>query len=417
MVAIFSSLAIRNYRSYFTGALFSNIGTWLGRTAASWLVLVELTNGSASALGLVTAIMFAPQLLLAPFAGTVADRLPKCRILMATQAICGLDALVLAVLVLGGHAQLWMVYVLTLNDGLAISFDVPARQSFVSELVPPANLPNAIALNSTSFNVARLVGPGLAGILIAAFGTGPVLALNSMSYAVMLIALAGLHTDELHPAPVATGRGSTRAGFAYVLHRPDLLILLACGLAVGGLGFNFQISNAVMSTQQFRLGPGEYGIAGSAMGVGALAAALWAAGRRRPRLRHILLGMAGYVVFNLCAAFAPGFRLFVALQVPVGLATITALVTTNTLLQGATDPQYRGRVMSLWGLVILGVTPLVSPVVGWLGDVSGPRWTILFGVVAVAIAMVVIAAVAMRLDGLQLRLDRHHRGWLRLMKG
>lgn len=417
MTRTFSSLAVRNYRYYFTGALISNIGTWMGRTALSWLVLVELTGGSASALGMVTAVMFAPGLVLAPMAGSLADRFPKRRILLITQAIMGLDAMILAILVLSGQIELWMVYALAFNDGLAFSFDNPARQSFVSEVVSVGNLPNAIGLNSASFNTARLIGPGVAGILIALLGTGAVLLVNSLAYLSMIIALARLRADELRPAPIAVGRGRTREGFRYALRRPDLLILLACGFAVGGLGFNFQISNAVMATAYYGRGPGEYGILGSAMGIGALLAALWAAGRARPRLRFILAGMAGYTLFNLAAAFSPSFELFAALQIPIGLATITVLVTANTMVQSSTSPQMRGRVMALWGLVIMGVTPLVSPVVGWLGDHAGPQSTVLFGVGCVAVALVIITTVVMRTDQLSLTFDLHRRGWLRLERG
>ena len=417
MQTIFSSLAIANYRRYFTGALFSNIGSWMGRTAVSWLVLMELTDGSASALGFVTAIMFLPGLVLAPVAGSVADRFPKRKILLLTQSVFALDAVIMATLVLSGRAELWMVYLIAFVDGLFFTLDNPARQSFVSELVAAENLPNAIGLNSASFNTARLIGPGLAGLMIAALGTGWVLALDCLTYGAMLLGLLRLNPDELHPAPVQTGRGRTREGFRYALGRPDLLVLLACGFAVGGLGFNFQISNAVMATQFYGRGPGEYGVLGSAMGAGALAAALWAAGRGQARLRFILGGMAGYTVFNLVAAFSPWFGLFAALQVPIGLATATVLVTGNTLIQSGTSPQMRGRVMALWGLVIMGVTPLVSPLVGWLGDHLGPQSTVLFGVVCVGISLVLITFVIMRTDQIRLRLGTGRHGWVWLERG
>lgn len=417
MPTIFSSLAIANYRRYFTGALFSNIGSWMGRTAMSWLVLMELTDGSASALGLVTAIMFLPGLGLAPMAGSVADRFPKRKILLLTQSVFAIDVVILATLVLTGVAQLWMVYLIAFIDGLFFTLDNPARQSFVSELVGSENLPNAIGLNSTSFNTARLIGPGLSGIMIAALGTGWVLALNSLTYLAMLTALLQLDSAELHPAPVQTGRGRTREGFRYALSRPDLLVLLACGFAVGGLGFNFQISNAVMATQFYGRGPGEYGVLGSAMGVGALVAALWAAGRGYPRLRFVLGGMAGYTIFNLIAAYSPSFELFAILQVPIGLATVTVMVTGNTLVQASTSPEMRGRVMALWGLVIMGVTPLVSPLVGWLGDHLGPQSTVLFGVVCVGVALLIITVVIMRTDQIRLRLDTSRRGWVWLERG
>ncbi|MDI9627011.1 MAG: MFS transporter [Acidobacteriota bacterium] len=417
MPAIFSSLASANYRRYFTGALFSNIGSWMGRTAVSWLVLMELTDGSASALGFVTAIMFLPGLVLAPVAGSVADRFAKRKILLLTQSVFAVDAVFMAALVLSGRAELWMVYLISFIDGLCFTLDNPARQSFVSELVGAENLPNAIGLNSASFNTARLIGPGLAGLMIAALGTGWVLALDCLTYGAMLLGLLRLNPDELHPAPVQTGRGRTREGFRYALGRPDLLVLLACGFAVGGLGFNFQISNAVMATQFYGRGPGEYGVLGSAMGAGALAAALWAAGRGQARLRFILGGMAGYTVFNLVAAFSPRFGLFAALQVPIGLATATVLVTGNTLIQSGTSPQMRGRVMALWGLVIMGVTPLVSPLVGWLGDHLGPQSTVLFGVVCVGISLVLITFVIMRTDQIRLRLGTGRHGWVWLERG
>jgi len=417
MPAIFSSLASANYRRYFTGALFSNIGSWMGRTAVSWLVLMELTDGSASALGFVTAIMFLPGLVLAPVAGSVADRFAKRKILLLTQSVFAFDAVFMAALVISGRAELWMVYLISFIDGLCFTLDNPARQSFVSELVAAENLPNAIGLNSASFNTARLIGPGLAGLMIAALGTGWVLALDCLTYGAMLLGLLRLNPDELHPAPVQTGRGRTREGFRYALGRPDLLVLLACGFAVGGLGFNFQISNAVMATQFYGRGPGEYGVLGSAMGAGALAAALWAAGRGQARLRFILGGMAGYTVFNLVAAFSPWFGLFAALQVPIGLATATVLVTGNTLIQSGTSPQMRGRVMALWGLVIMGVTPLVSPLVGWLGDHLGPQSTVLFGVVCVGISLVLITFVIMRTDQIRLRLGTGRHGWVWLERG
>ena len=417
MNATFSSLALPGYRRYFTGALTSNTGTWVGRTAVSWLVLMELTDGSASALGIVTAIMFTPQLVLSAYAGSIADRFPKRRILLVTQSIMAMDSIILAGLVLSGHAQLWMVYLLALNDGLANTFDNPARQSFVSEVVPPANLPTAIGLNSASFNTARLIGPGVAGLLIELVGTGWAIAVDSLSYVVMLTCLAMLREEHLHPAPVVKGRGRTREGLRYAWHRPDLMILLACGFTVGGLGFNYQISNAVMSTQFFDRGPGEFGIVGSAMGLGALFAALWAAGRERPRLRFVLVGMGGYVLFNVLAAFAPQFGWFVGWQIPVGFATITVLVTANTMLQSATSPQMRGRVMALWGLVIMGVTPLISPVVGWFGDNVGPQSTVLFGVFFVALGLIIITWVIMRTDQLRFSFDPHRRGWLHLERG
>ncbi len=402
---MFSSLAVSNYRIWFIGSTVSNIGQWMSRTAHSWLVLMILTDQSASALGYVNALAFLPGLLLSPFAGTIADRFPKRRILLVTQSIQGIDALILATLVLTGNAQLWHVYLLAFTDGLAMCFDNPARQAFVSELVPREQLVNAISLNSASFNTARLVGPGIAGVLIAVWGTGQVMALNIISYASTIIALLLLRMDQANPSIVARGRGRIREGIRYVRRRPDLLLLLTCGLAIGGLGFNFTISNALMATVEFGKDAGEYGALGSIMGIGSLTAALLSAMRGRNRFRHVLIGMGGYTVFSLAAALSPNYAIFAALQAPIGLFTVTALVSANSMVQASTSPQMRGRVMALWGLVIMGATPLVSPLVGWIGDIFGPRATVLFGVIAVGVLLATVTTIMVRYDKLRLILD------------
>ncbi len=417
MSSTFASFSVANYRYYFIGGFISNIGSWLGRTAISWLVLVELTKGSASSLGLVTAVLFLPSMILAPNAGALADRYEKRVILRTTASIFFLNSLALALLTISGHITLPMVYLCSAIDGLANAFDAPARQSFTSELVESRLLPNAIALNSTSFNAARLIGPGLAGVAIALVGTGWAILIDTMSYLAMIIVLSILDRSAIHLASIRKGRGQILEGLRYTWHRLDLVILLCCGLAVGGFGFNFTISNAVMATEFYGRGPGEYGFLGSLMGLGAVVAALLASRRKRPRLRYALIGMAGYVLFNLAAAFSPTFWLFAVLQIPVGLASITALVTANTMLQTSTAPHMRGRVMSLWGLATLGWTPLVSPVVGYLGDVAGPRSTLLFGVICVGIALITMVTAVMRVDRLSIHLDFTRKGWLWLERG
>ena len=401
---MFASLAIRNYRIYFTGGLFANIGQWIARTAQSWLVLMVLTDQSASALGYVNALAFVPQLVLGAWAGTVADRFRKRTIMLTTQSIMCVNATILAVLVLSGYAQLWHVYVLAFMDGMAMCFDNPARQAFVSEMVPPEQLTNAISLNSASFNTARLVGPGVAGVLIAALGTGPVLVVNVAAYLVMIFALAKLQVDQLRLSKPATGKGKVREGLRYIQGRIDLVILLTCAFALGGLGFNFNISNAIMATQEFGKDAGEYGLLGSVMGVGALSAALLAATRKRARFRYVLIGMAGYVFFSFWAATAPNFATFAILQAPIGLFLITGLVTANSMVQGGTSPTMRGRVMAIWGLLIMGAAPIVSPIVGWMGDHLGPRSTVWFGAVGVGIFLVVVMVIFVRNDGLRMRL-------------
>ncbi|MEL4358850.1 MULTISPECIES: MFS transporter [unclassified Luteococcus] len=412
----FSSLANPNYRIWFVGGLVSNVGGWMARTAQAWLVLVVLTDGNAQALGYQTALIFLPALLLNPVAGSIADRLPKRTILLVSCAVGLVSAALLSALTITGQVRLWQVFALSLVDGLSMAFDNPARQAFVSEIVDFEQLPNAISLNSASFNAARLLGPGIGGALIALVGTGWVIAANVLAFAAMIVALLRMDTALLHPSKPATGRNAGFvAGLRYVRRRPDLLALLTVGLAVGGLGFNFNITNAVMATQAFHRGAGDYGMIGSFMGVGALVAALWSARRGSPRLRHVLMGMAGYCVFNLFSAVSGTFWLFVLLQVPVGFFTITALVTGNSLLQTATGPQMRGRVMALWGLTIFGMAPMISPLVGWIGNQFGPRATIMFGVVTVGLVTAALIASIMRNDHIRVRLDWHKRApWMRI---
>ncbi|AWY96338.1 Transporter, major facilitator family protein [Propionibacterium freudenreichii] len=411
MRRMFASLAVPNYRIYFTGMTVSNMGQWMARTAQSWLVLTVLTDHSATALGTVTALQFLPTLFLMPIAGKLADRFPKRRILMLAQLVGLIDAAVLSTLVITGVAELWHVYLIATIDGVGSSFDSPARQSFVSEVVSGRQLSNAISLNSASFNMTRLLGPGLAGVLIAIIGTGPVIAVNTVSFAAMIICLALLKTRDLATPARAKDGGSIHEGLRYVRRRPDLMVLLAIGFAVGGLGFNFQISNAVMTTGIFHRGSDAFGLLDSIMGVGALAAALWSAARHGPRIRHMIISMAAYTVLGLVAAFSTNYWVFALLQAPIGLATITALVTGNTLLQSHTSASMRGRVLSLWMLMITGITPVVSPVVGHLGDWLGPRATVMFGVVCVGISTVIITWVIMHTDSLRLRFASHRRGW------
>jgi MFS family permease len=402
---VLSSLGLPNYRKYFIGVTASNIGTWMARTGQSWLVLMVLTDQSATALGYVNALMFLPTLLTMPFAGTFADRFPKRRILLISQVVMGMDAVMLAGLQLSGHIELWHVYLIAFIDGTAGSFDNPARAAFVSEVVGNKHLPNAISLNSASWNSARLFGPGIAGLLILAFGTWPVFIVDAVSFATMAIALISLKRELLHPAPIQTGKNARLVeGLRYLKHRPDLLVLIAIGGAVGGLGFNFTISNAVMATQHFGRGAGEYGVLGTLMGLGALMAAIISAKTGGFRMRFILGGMATYTLFSLLAAYSPHFSWFAALQVPIGLSVIVSLLGANSLLQTSTLPEMRGRVMMVWSVMMTGVTPVVSPAVGWLGDHLGPRSTVLFGVVAVGLSALLITWVIMRHHHIKLRL-------------
>ena len=265
MSPTFASLSIRNYRIYALGAIVSNVGTWMGRVGQDWVVLTELTDHSASALGIVTGLQFLPMLLLAPWTGAVTDRYPKRLLLLVTQALLGLTALVGGLLVITGTAQLWHFYTLALMTGIATAFDNPARQTFVSEMVPRERLANAVALNSASFNLGRLVGPAVAGVMIAAIGTGPTLLANALTFAAVIVALTMLTASELTPAPRVTGRGSALEGLRYVRGRPDIVLVLILIFVLGTFGMNFQITIALMATQVFGKGSEEYGLLGSIM--------------------------------------------------------------------------------------------------------------------------------------------------------
>ncbi|HEY7721815.1 MAG TPA: MFS transporter [Pedococcus sp.] len=387
MSPTFASLSVRNYRIYATGAFISNVGTWMGRVAQDWLVLTELTDHSSAALGIVTGLQFLPFLLLAPWAGMIADRFPKRRTLLVTQSALAVSSLVLGALVVTHTAELWMVYAIALFSGVATALDNPARQSFVSEMVPRDRLANAVALNSASFNAGRLIGPGIAGLAIAVFNTGVALLLNTTTFVAVLVALVLLRTSELRPAPVSRGRGAVKDGLRYVRGRPDLVLVMALVFVLGTFGMNFQITTALMATQEFGKGPTEFGLLGSIMAIGSLAAALLSARRARPRLRHLLTALVGFVAATGLAAAAPTYTLFALALVPVGLSALTALTTANAMVQLRVEPYMRGRVMALYMAIFLGGTPVGAPIIGWVGDVLGARWTIAIGTVAVAVAL------------------------------
>jgi MFS family permease len=387
----FHSLGIRNYRIYASGAIVSNVGTWMGRVAQDWLVLTVLTDHSATALGLVTGLQFLPFLLLAPFAGMLVDRLPKRRLLFGTQTALLVTALLLAVLTATDVVQLWHVYVLALLQGVATAVDNPARQTFVSEMVDVDHLPNAVALNSASFNLGRLIGPAVAGVGIAAFGIAPALFVNAATFVFVLAALVRMNAAELRPSPLARGKGQIRQGLRYVRGRPDLVLVMVLVFVLGTFGMNFQVTMALMATKVFDKGPGEYGLLGSIMAVGSLTAALLSARRARPRLRVLLTALVGFTVSTALLATAPSYVLFGLYLVPTGLSALTALTTANAMVQVSVDPVMRGRVMALYMAIFMGGTPIGAPMIGWIGDEWGARWTIGIGTIAVGLSLVAVA--------------------------
>ena len=397
MSKMFSALKTPNYRLWTAGALVSNIGTWMQRVAQDWLVLTILTNHDGTATGITTGLQFLPILFLGPFAGVLADRMNKRKLLLITQSSMGVFAMILGVLVATGTAELWHVYLLAFGLGVASAFDAPARQAFVSELVPAGDLPNAVALNSASFNLARLAGPGVAGLLIAAFGTGPAFLVNAASFAAVIFSLAKMRTEHFQPTTlVARQKGQIRDGISYVRRRPDLLLIFALAFVVATFGLNFQLTNAMMATDVFGVGAGEFGLLGTIMAVGTLAGALLAARRGKPRMRYLLGGAVGFGAMALLASFMPTFFWYAVMMVPVGLASLTFLNSANTMIQLSVDPAYRGRVLGLYVMVVQGGTPLGAPLVGWLGTEFGARWSVGSGALVSLVAGLIAVIVVLR---------------------
>ncbi len=377
MSPTFRAMRAFNYRIWMAGAVVSNIGTWMQRVAQDWLVLTVLTNHSPVALGITTGLQFAPMLLLAPIAGVVADRLPKRSLLIGTQAAMAVMGTLLGTLVMTGTVQLWHVYLLALGLGVAAALDGPTRQAFVSEMVPREDLSNAVGLNSASFNFARLIGPGLAGILIAWVGTGPVFLINGVSFLAVIASLLGMRRSELMPSPrVAREKGQLRDGLRYVKGRPDIILILVIVGMIGTFGFNFQMTTALMATEVFHKGAGEYGLLGSIMAIGSLTGALLAARRERPRLRLVIGAALAFGVFATAASLMPTYTLFAIALVPVGVSSLTLMTAANATVQLSVAPEMRGRVLALYMAVFMGGTPIGAPIIGWIGEVLGARWTI-----------------------------------------
>ena len=373
----FRALRSFNYRVWSAGALISNVGTWMQRVAQDWLVLTQLTHHDASAVGVVMGLQFAPQLLLLPWTGPAADRFNQRKLLMATQAAMGALALALGVLTIAGLTRLWEIYVFAFLFGCAAALDAPVRQTFVGELVGDELLPNAIALNSTSFNAARMIGPAVAGVLIATVGTGWAFLLNGLSFFAVLLSLGFLRVAELRPNPRAHRRaGGFLEGFRYVWSRAELRATLVMLFLIGTFGLNFPIFISTMAVGVFHADAKSFGLLSSIMAVGTISGALLAAGRDRPRFGFLLVGSAIFGLGCTLAALAPGYWWFAASLVVIGVASLTFTNTTNSLMQLETAPAMRGRVMALRIAVALGGTPVGAPVVGWVANRFGPRWAL-----------------------------------------
>ncbi|AUG99849.1 MFS transporter [Prodigiosinella confusarubida] len=384
-----------NYRVWAAGAFVSNVGTWVQRTAQDWLVFTQLTEHDASAVGLVMALQFAPQLLLLPWTGFAADHFNQRKLLIATQAAMGGLALVLGVLTVTGLVQLWHVYVFAFLFGCAAAFDAPVRQTFVSELVGDEDLHNAVALNSTSFNAAQVIGPAVSGLVITATGTGWAFLINGTSFVAVLISLAFLRIVELHPnARAERGKGSFIEGLHYVWARPDLKAILLMLFLIGTFGLNYPIYISTMAVDVFHVDARGYGLLSSMMAIGTMTGGLVGAAVNKLRFSLLLIGTSVFGFGFTLAAFAPSYWFFGGALVIIGMAALTFTNTTNSLMQLSTEPVMRGRVMALRVGIGLGGTPIGAPIVGWVANQFGPRWALGIGA-ASGITAAIVAILAL----------------------
>ncbi len=403
MSPTFRSLSNHNYRLYVAGSLVSNTGTWMQRVAQDWLVLT--LGGGGIGLGITTGLQFLPILLLSPYAGVIADRFPKRRLLQVTQGSMALASLLLGLLAVTEVAQTWHVYVIAFVFGVGSAFDAPARQSFVSEMVGPDDLTNAVGLNSAAFNLARIVGPALAGLLIHAFGggtsaTGWVILVNAVSYLAVIAQLERMDRRALR-SPDLVGRrpGALLEGVRYVRSQPRMVLVLILVFFAGTFGMNFQITSALMATEVFGKGAGEFGVLGSAMAVGSLSGALLAARRVRIRLRLLVVAATAFGVAELVAASLPSYLTFALFCPFIGLATLTLLNSANATMQLTSEPHLRGRVMALYMTIVMGGTPIGAPIVGVVASTFGPRWSLALGGILVLFGVALAVAVYARMTG------------------
>lgn len=388
MSQMFRSFAVFNYRVWFVGALVSNIGTWMQATALSWVVLTELTDNDAGAMGITMALQFAPPLLLVGVTGLVADKFDRRKLLILTQStMMALGALV-GILLLLGVMTLPLMYAFAFTLGLVAAFDNPARQAFVSDVVDREIASNAVALNAASFNGARMIGPAVAGLLIVLVGTGWVFLVNAATFIAMIIALSLIRTHELIPRAKATGAGRLADGFRYVAGRTDLVVTFVIVFLLGAFGMNFPIFASTMALEFGQEADG-YGLLSSILAVGSLAGALLAARRDRARIRMVVVGAGLFAVAALVSSFMPSYWTYAATLMFTGFAVVTTLTTANAYVQTTTDPGLRGRVLALYMAILMGGTPIGSPIIGWVADEFGPRTAIQVGGVAALIAFIV----------------------------
>lgn len=385
MNGMFRSLKIFNFRVWIIGSLVSNIGGWMQATAQDWVVLTELTNNDATAMGVTMALQFGPPLVLVSITGWIADRFDRRKLLMVTQSILMLLAVVVGVMLLTGVMTLLLMWAFALAFGITNAFDSPARQAFVSDVVARENASNAVALNAASFNMARLIGPAIGGVLIVLVGTGWMFIANAGTFLAMLIALALMRSRELIPRVRSSGSSRLADGFRYVKGRPDLIVIFVMVFLIGAFGMNFPIFASTMAIE-FGKDAAGYGLLSSVLAIGSLAGALLAARRDRARMRVIIFAAAGFGVASVISAFMPLYGLYAVMLIFVGFSTVSMLTTANGYVQTTTDPALRGRVLALYMAVIMGSTPIGAPIAGWIATTFGPRTAILVGGASALIA-------------------------------
>jgi MFS family permease len=396
---MFASLRVRNYRLFASGQVVSNIGTWMQRIAQDWLVL-ELSGYDPVALGIAAALQFLPALLFTLPAGALADRLDKRLLLVVVQAGMAMCALVLGVLDVTGLVQLWQVYLLCFTLGVFTVADMPARQSFVAEMVGRDHLANAVALNSSTFNLARMIGPALAGMMIIWVGTGWVFLANAASTVPVIAQLLRMNPAELHRDQARSrSRGAIREGLRYVRGRTDVLIVLVLVFCVSTFAITFFATLAIAAATVFHRQADAYGLLSTLLAIGTLAGALLAvrrSTRRRPSLRLLAGAAVAFGVLELVAGLMPSYLTFGLALIPVGVALMTFMTTANSALQLTVAPEMRGRVMALYMLVFIGGNPIGAPMVGWLAAEFGGRSPFIVGGAIAAVSGIVCGIVLAR---------------------
>lgn len=393
----FRSAAVPNYRRYLVGQMISASGSWVQQIALTWLV-VRITHGNGFAVGTVTALQFAPVLVGGAWAGVVADRLDKRKLLLATSAGAGIAAAALGVLVLTGVVQLWMVYVLAAAFGAATALDSPTRRSFVTELVPDEHAANAVSLNSSVFTTARVVGPTLGAFIIATAGIGWCFVANAASFGAVIAALATLDRSAIRPSPpVPRRRGQLAEGLRYVWAHPVLRTTLVMTAVIGTLSFNFQITISIMARNVFHGDAGTFGSLYALMSAGAVVASLGVAHREDVSTRFVTMSALGLGIAMIAAALTPTLTVFAIVLVAVGLTSIAFLSSAGALAQSRAEPEYRGRVAALFAVAFLGSTPVGGPIVGAVTQVLGARYGLaLGGATALLTAGVVLRSLRAR---------------------